>query len=154
MHPLKEGDYSNVDDKNKINYFLPDGQEINIQTEHIEAPEILFSPQKIGLEYPGLHEMVLSSIMKCDIDLRHSIFANLIVAGGTSAMKKFSDRLHKSITKLAPKDVKIKLLAPKNRDISCWIGGATLSALKAFSEMWITKQEYSENGKRIFRQYM
>lgn len=152
--PLKESDYKNVDDKNPLEYFLPDGSEVTLKTEHIEAPEILFTPQKIGLEFSGLHEMVFNSIMKCDIDLRNTIFSNLIVAGGTSAMKKFSERLHKSITKLAPKDLKIKLIAPKNRDISCWVGGSTLSALKAFNEMWVTKAEYNEHGANIFRQYM
>lgn len=154
LFPLKEADYKSTEDKNNIEYYLPDGSEIKLKTEHIEAPEILFTPQKIGLEYVGLHEMVVNSIMKCDIDLRNTIFSNLIVAGGTTAMKRFSERLHKSVAKLAPKDVKIKLIAPKNRDISCWIGGSTLSALKAFNEMWITKQEYSEHGANIFRQYM
>jgi centractin len=114
--PLKEADYKDSGNKNnQIDYCLPDGSDIIIKTEHIEAPEILFTPQKIGLEYPGIHEMVYNCIMKCDVDLRSTIFSNLIVAGGTTALKKFSERLHKSITKLAPKDVKIKLIAPKNR---------------------------------------
>ena len=60
----------------------------------------------------------------------------------------FSDRLHKSIQKLAPKDMKITLIAPKNREISCWIGGATVSSLKAFSRMWVTKKDYEEEGAR------
>lgn len=151
---MKEEDYKSNEDKNNIEYTLPDGNPITLKTEHIEAPEILFTPQKIGLEFSGLHEMVVNSIMKCDVDLRTTIFSNLIVAGGTTAMKMFSERLHKSVSKLAPKDVKIKLIAPKNRDVSCWIGGSTLSALKAFNEMWVTKQEYQEHGANIFRQYM
>jgi actin-related protein len=69
-------------------------------------------------------------------------------------MKNFSERLHKSFAKLAPKDMKLKLVAPKNRDISCWIGGSTLSSLKAFNEMWVTKAQYSEHGSNIFRQYL
>ena len=137
-----------------FDYFLPDGSKVQLKNEQFEAPEILFTPQKIGLEYDGIHEMVVNSIMKCDIDLRPTIYTNLIIAGGTSGMAKFSERLHKSISKLAAKDVKIKLIAPKNRDISCWIGGSTLSALKAFNEMWITKQEYQEHGANIFKHYM
>ncbi len=61
----------------------------------------------------------------------------------------FSDRLHKSITKLAPKDMKITLIAPNNRKFSCWIGGATVSTLKAFNRMWVTKKELEEEGTRV-----
>lgn len=78
----------------------------------------------------------------------------MIVAGGTSAMSQFSERFHKSFSKLTPKDMKLKLVAPKNRDISCWIGGSTLSSLKAFNEMWVTKAQYNEHGSNIFRQYI
>lgn len=56
--PLKENYYKNVEDKSSLEYFMPDGNTIDIKTEHVEAPEILFSPSKIGLEYPGVHEMV------------------------------------------------------------------------------------------------
>lgn len=139
---------------NNLEYYLPDGNKIDIKTENIEAPEILFSPQKIGLEYQGIHEMVYNSIMKCDIDLRNTIFSNLIVAGGTTAMKKFAERLHKSLSKLAAKDLKLKLIAPKNRDISCWVGGGTLSSLKAFNEMWVSRKDYMDSGPNIFRRYL
>mmetsp|Transcript_20927 Transcript_20927/g.23275 ORF Transcript_20927/g.23275 Transcript_20927/m.23275 type:complete len:99 (+) Transcript_20927:840-1136(+) len=98
--------------------------------------------------------MLINSVMKCDIDLRATIFSNLIITGGTTVLKKFSERLHKSITKLAPKDVKIKLLAPKNRDISSWVGGATLASLKAFGDLWVTKEEYKEKGPNVFKEYM
>jgi centractin len=64
LMPIKEGDYKNVEEKAGIEYILPDGNVVDIKTEHIEAPEILFTPSKIGLEYNGVHEMVYNSIMK------------------------------------------------------------------------------------------
>ena len=45
--------------------------------------------------------------------------------------------------------MKITLIAPTNRKFSCWIGGATVSALKAFSRMWVTKKDMEEEGFRI-----
>jgi len=115
VSPLKEEDYKEKNKHADIEYFLPDGGKVNLRTEHMEAPEILFTPQKIGLEYPGIPEMLINCVMKCDIDLRSTIFSNLIVSGGTTVLKKFSERLHKSIVKESPKNMKIKLLAPKNR---------------------------------------
>lgn len=63
--PLKEVYYKDKDsNKNDIEYYLPDSSVISLKTEHIEAPEIMFTPQKIGLEYQGVHEMAYNSIMK------------------------------------------------------------------------------------------
>lgn len=93
--------------------------------------------------------MVVNAIKKCDIDLRKTLYNSIIAAGGTTLFTGFSDRLHKSVQKLAPKDMKITLIAPNNRKFSCWIGGATVSSLKAFSRMWVTKKEMEEEGMRV-----
>jgi centractin len=45
--------------------------------------------------------------------------------------------------------MKITLIAANNRKHSCWIGGATVSSLKAFSRMWVTKKNYEEEGQRV-----
>jgi actin-related protein len=48
-------------------------------------------------------------------------------------MNLFCERLHKQIQKLVAKDVKPTLIAPNNRQYSCWIGGGIVSSLKAFN---------------------
>jgi centractin len=137
------------DERTQTNYILPDGTTMKISSEKFKAPEILFSPDKIGLEYPGVHEMVVNAIKQCDIDLRKTLYNNIIAAGGSTLTIGFSDRLHKSISKLVSKDMKVTLIAPNNRLHSCWIGGATVSSLKAFSRMWVSKKDYEEEGARI-----
>jgi centractin len=62
------------EDKNVSGYHLPDGEQIQIGSEKFRAPEILFSPDKIGLEWPGIHEMVVNSVKSCDIDIRKSMY--------------------------------------------------------------------------------
>lgn len=135
-------------EKNQTSYHLPDGNVMKIASEKYIAPEILFSPERIGLEYPGVHEMVVNAIKKCDIDLRKNLYNSIIIAGGSTLFTGFSDRLHKSISNLSPKDMKVTLIAPTNRKFSCWIGGATVSSLKAFNRMWVTKKELEEEGVR------
>lgn len=109
----------------------------------------MFSPDKIGLEYPGVHKMVVNAIKKCDIDLRKTLYGAIIAAGGSTLFTGFSDRLHKEIQKLSPKEMRITLIAPNNRKFSCWIGGATVSSLKAFNRLWVTKKEMEEEGMRV-----
>lgn len=91
--------------------------------------------------------------MRCDVDLRSTLFANLVIAGGTSGLKKFCERIYTNLTKITHREIKIKLTAPKNRTMTCWIGGSTLASLKAFNEIWITRADYTEAGPNIFRQY-
>ena len=127
---------------NANDYLLPDGSKINISNaDKARAPEILFRPSLIGLEYPGIHELVANCIKACDIDLRGSLQGAIVVAGRTTMMKSFCGRLHKSIQTLLPKNnSKVTLMAPANREFSCWIGGSTISELKAFDKMWISKR--------------
>ena len=110
-----------------------------------KAPEILFRPELIGLEYPGVHEMVAQCIQKCDIDLRRTLYGQVIVAGSTTLMSQFCERLHKQLQK-GVKDVKPTLIAPHNRQHSCWVGGATVSSLKAFGKLLITRKDFEEGS--------
>ena len=127
--------------QNADEYTLPDGSKINISNANkARAPEILFKPSLIGLEYPGIHELVCNCIKACDIDLRGGLQSSIVVTGSTTMMKYFCGRLHKSIQLLLPKkNSKVTLIAPVNRQFSCWIGGSTISELKAFDKMWISK---------------
>ena len=147
--PIVQEEFKLGEERKLTNYILPDGSTVKIGQEKHLAPEILFQPDKIGLEYPGVHEMVVNSIKQCDIDLRKTLYQNIILAGGTTLMNSFCERLHKSIQKLTPKDLKVSILAPNNRNISCFIGGATVSQLKAFNRLWITKKDFEEEGPRI-----
>ena len=55
--------------------------------ERFRAPEILFNPEIIGQEDPGVHQVVIDSINRVDLDLRKSLFSNIVLSGGTSLCK-------------------------------------------------------------------
>ncbi|OMJ67465.1 hypothetical protein SteCoe_35371 [Stentor coeruleus] len=147
--------YSNEDkfldepNKNPSSYLLPDGRAINLGSERYRAAEILFSPDKVGLEFPGVQECLTISIQKADIDLRKTLYSSIFLAGGTTMMPGFGERLLSDMRRLSPKEVKIKISVPPERRLSCWLGGSILSSLAAFKNMWIKKQQYEDEGKRI-----
>ncbi|RKP10874.1 actin-related protein [Thamnocephalis sphaerospora] len=130
---------------------LPDGNVIKIGPERFRAPEILFNPELIGEEYPGIHQTVVSSISRVDLDLRKSLFANVILSGGSTLCSGFGDRLLNEIKRLTVKDVKIKIFAPPERKYSTWIGGSILASLGTFRKMWISSEEYSEDPDIIHK---
>merc|ERR1711972_77248 len=131
------------------NYELPDGQVITIGAERFRCPEVLFRPNLIGLEQEGMHKLTFKSILKSDIDIRKSLFNNIVISGGTTMFPGLPQRVQKEITALAPDSVNVKLIAAPERKYSVWIGGSILSSLSTFEEMWVTKNEYDESGPSI-----
>ncbi len=130
-------------------YQLPDGQIITVGNERFRCPEALFEPSMLGQEVVGIHETVLNSIMKCDIDIRKELYANIVMSGGSTMYSGLADRLQKEMTTLVPPAMKSKVVAPAERKYSVWIGGSILASLASFQSMWITKKEYNEAGKQI-----
>src|SRR5690606_2527147 len=59
------------------NYVLPDGSLLKLGAERFRAPEVLFDPEIIGLEYPGIHQIVVDAINRTDLDLRKSLYGNI-----------------------------------------------------------------------------
>jgi actin-related protein len=135
-------------DKEKT-YELPDGNIISLGNERFRCPEVLFQPSLIGKEASGIHDTTFQSIMKCDVDIRRDLYANVVLSGGTTMFQGTGERMTKELTALAPSTMKIKVVAPPERKYSVWIGGSILSSLSTFQQMWITKQEYDESGPTI-----
>jgi len=130
-------------------YELPDGQVVTIGNERFRCPEVLFQPSFIGREAAGIHQCTFNSIMKCDVDVRKDLYANIVMSGGTTMFPGIADRMHKELVSLAPHTMKIKIVAPPERKYSVWIGGSILASLQSFKTMWITKQEFQEAGSSI-----
>jgi actin-related protein len=113
-------------------YELPDGQILTVATQRFRCPELLFKPSFIGKEDPGIHELTYKSIMKCDMDVRKDLYANIVMSGGTTMFPGIPERLSKEVVALAPGSMKIKVVAPPERKFSVWIGGSILSSLSTF----------------------
>lgn len=122
-------------DGKSVEYVLPDGNKLKIGTERFRAPEILFDPEIIGLEYPGIHQIVVDAINRTDMDLRKSLYANIVLSGGSTLTKGFGDRLLHEVQRLAVKDMRIKIFAPPERKYSTWIGGSILAGLSTFRKV-------------------
>lgn len=151
LNPAKE----EKDSVRKYDEFvLPDGKTIQLGPERFRAPEILFNPELIGSEYVGVHQVVVDSINKVDMDLRKSLFANVLLSGGSTVCRGFGDRLLNEVKKLALKDVKIKIYAPQERKYSTWIGGSILASLGTFKKMWVSAEEYQEDPDIIHKKMM
>ncbi|KAK3089582.1 hypothetical protein FSP39_004812 [Pinctada imbricata] len=131
------------------NYELPDGEVITVGDELFRCPECLFQPSLLGLDAPGIHQMIYNSFMNCDIDTRKDLYCNILIEGGSTMFSGFSERLQKEMSALFPKTMKVRVVSPPERKYSVWIGGSILASLSTFQQMWITRQEYDEYGPSI-----
>lgn len=96
-------------------------------------------------------ELIRASINAVDVDLRPNLLQNVVVTGSTSLINGFGDRLHNELSTMYP-GTKIKLHAAglsSERRFGAWIGGSILASLGTFHQMWISKQEYEENGVNV-----
>lgn len=148
--PLRALDDSvGAGDTEKMSYSLPDGHNIEISTSsRIKAPEILFRPDLIGSESEGIHDVLVNSIAKSDLELRKVFLENIVLSGGSTLFKGFGERLLSEVKKAVPRNSHIKIFSSPKRLYSTWTGGSILANLGSFKRMWVSKREYEEDGLR------
>jgi actin-related protein len=130
-------------------YTLPDGHPFSNTTFRVRCPEALFQPFLLGLDQPGVHEMIHSAIEKCDVDIRTDLYKNVVLSGGSTMFPGIADRLHKELLMFAPSGVRVKVGAGPDRFHAAWIGGSMLASLSGFPSMWLSKEEYNESGPSV-----
>ena len=131
-----------------MSYILPDGNTITLGSERFRCPEALFRPELLGSEQLGIHELLFNSIMKTDMDLRRNFFGNIILSGDNTKFQGFAGRLDRELTQMVPSAVKLKIVS-LDRNYGVWVGGSIMSSFSTFQQMWISSEEYEENGTAI-----
>ncbi|XP_030073659.1 actin-85C-like [Microcaecilia unicolor] len=133
-------------------YILPDGNVIKIGDQLYRAPEALFTPINAGNTAMGIHQMILESIRKCDMDIHKYLFGNMVLAGGSTLFHGLDKRVLKEVQLLAPRTMTLKIMALPERIFSGWIGASILSSLPTFKPMWVTVNDYKEYGPAAIHQ--
>ncbi|MES1914828.1 MAG: hypothetical protein MHM6MM_006857 [Cercozoa sp. M6MM] len=131
-------------------YRLPDGNSVTLGAERYRATQVLFDPTICGKEHSGVHHLVTDAVTRCDLDLRQALYNTVVLAGGSTCLSGFPQRLGHELRQLLPRGVAIKVVAPRNRQQSAWIGGSILASLGTFRRMWVTRQDFDECGASIF----
>ncbi|CAO2622418.1 Actin-related protein T1 [Lemmus lemmus] len=127
-------------------YKLPDGNVIQMSEHLCRVPEVLFTPDLLGIHDLGISKMVCSSIMKCDIDIQETLFADIVLSGGNTLFSGLQNRLLRELENLAFEGTPIKITASPQRCYSAWIGGSIMASLTTFKQMWVTAEEFKEYG--------
>lgn len=134
---------------------LPGERIIQINKKaQLDAAEVFFNPTVAGIAERPVHQLALESILKCDNDLRNNLFANIVLAGGTTMMRGFVERFEQEILANLPPEIlrgDVHIIADSFREHAAWIGGSMLASLGTWSKyMTITKDAWdnTEPDKR------
>ncbi|KAJ9457780.1 actin [Diplonema papillatum] len=133
--------------------FLPDGTAITLTPEQLTAPSYLVGMSSLG----SVPQLLRSTVNSClqevslDIDANSLLSDALIIMGGVSLTRGFIPRLNRALVDMFPShsiQTPIAHFDPSERRIVPWIGGS-LVAQYLPPELWITQEEYQEEGRRI-----
>lgn len=137
------------EDSASVQYRLPDDTILELGNELFRIPEVFFTGNEEFPGFFGIQNMVYDSLNKCSITLKRELYTNMILTGGNSLFEGFPEKFTKKVQDLAPIGVKTRVLLNNSRKYSTWIGGSILGMLSGFKPLWITKQDYEENGALI-----
>ena len=133
------------EEEEEIIYTLPEGKEIKLGKELCKCNELLFNPGD-NKELKSIDEMVLSSLSKCDPDIKDDIKESICLIGGNTYLKNFVEKLRSNLSD-SKEMGNFNISSNHERQFSSWIGGSLISSLENFQYMWVTKEEYDDNGK-------
>ncbi|PHU20116.1 actin [Capsicum chinense] len=89
--------------------------------ERFRCPEVLFQPSLVGKEPIGIHEKTYSSIMRCYVDIKKNLFANIVHNGGSTMFLGLAERMNQEIIALAPSNMRIENMS----DTPSLVSGST-----------------------------
>jgi len=114
-----------------------------LRTDRLHAGAFFYRSEDI------FHDILYEDIMKCDIDIRKDLFANIVLSSGNTMFPGFSERLKKELEILISKTADVHVIAPPDRKYSVWNGGSLMASMSSFQQMWISKQEYDDSGASV-----
>lgn len=130
-------------------YSLPDGSTITLNQERFMIPELLFNPSS-ELEEDSLPYAIMEVVEACDLDIRPDLLNNIFLSGGSSMFPNLKSRIYQELelelARRKKKNQVIRIIAPTERTYSVWIGGSILAMIPEFSENWITRTKYFNEG--------
>ncbi len=117
--------------------------------ERFLGPEVFFNPEIFSSDFTTpLPFVVDDAIMKCPIDVRRSLYKNIVLSGGTTMFKDFGRRLQRDIKNLAdvrmqeniarlsavhlkatpPPAIEVNVISHPMQRYAVWFGGSMLAS--------------------------
>ena len=125
---------------------LPDGSKLSLNSERFLLAEPLFDPKIIHVDYMSLTEAISKAVKSWDRENWEEIVSNIVLAGGSSLIPGFSERLEIELKKHFSEKLqpRIKVVAVSGRENMGWIGASVLYTKDQLKKGWISNPNLNE----------
>lgn len=91
------------------------------------------------------------ALLACGAEVRRDLCSHVLLTGGASLLKDLEKRLHWELLTVVPAAFKPRIVTPGSieRMFAPWIGGSILSSLGTFQQMWISREEFYDEGAGV-----
>ncbi|MHA1766725.1 MAG: hypothetical protein ACTSVK_10780 [Promethearchaeota archaeon] len=121
-------DYSNQIHKGFKNFDyiveLPDGNELVINQERFESPEIFFDPLKAHIRSENLVDLIEKSIRSWERDQVRELCSNIIIVGNGGKISGLNQKIEKMLKNKFAKTVDVKISSIKDQKEIFWKGAS------------------------------
>eukprot|EP01136_Pigoraptor_vietnamica_P040925 Opistho-1_new@13309 len=125
-------------------------QAVVMNNERFMVPEVLFHPSDIGIDQGGIPETIVDSVRSAHTDLHETMYANILLVGGSAMFKGYAERVQADLRQLVDSDFAVRVHTPENPITAIWRGGARLAQSPDFAQRYaVTKAQYQEHGHVI-----
>ncbi|WFD43561.1 Actin- protein 6 [Malassezia psittaci] len=128
-------------------------QILRVAQERFQLMELLFAPQRIGLEQGSLAELVAAAIDSVPPEYQDLMWGNVIVVGGTAGARGLRRRLAYELRMLAPTDVPVDVRIAADPVIAPTLGALALLQApldsangKFLANRLVTRDQYARKG--------
>jgi hypothetical protein len=118
---------------------LPDGQIVEIQASH----ELFRCTEALCTD---LSASLAATLTSCDMTLCSNVSSNVVLAGGSSALRGLAARLSQQVARMQPH---LNVQCEVAGALAAWRGASTLASHSSFQRMLVTQQEFEEYGPRV-----
>jgi actin len=130
-------------------YELADGKCVSLGSERFRCTEPLFQPSLIGMEAPGLDELVFESMSACPKDVAGVLRRNVCLGGQNTLLSGLKARLERDLqARFAFRNASSCVVHATNHRDTAWAGGSVLAGLVDFARICQSKRDYDERGTR------
>nr|GME05105.1 actin-related protein 5 isoform X1 [Ipomoea batatas] len=130
--------------------------QIILGVERFRCPEVLFSPNVIGIDQAGLDEMVgvcLRRMSSREQALEERMTNSILMTGGSCLYPGMAERLEAGIRMIRPCGTPIRVLRASDPILDAWRGAASYAAGMQFPHQTFSRMDYYEKGEDWLRRY-
>ena len=115
------------------------------ETSSLSAPNVsvaivFFQSSFIGIKPSGVHDTSFQSNMKCYVNIRKELYANVVLSSDTTMFQRIVEPMTKELTVFASPTMMIMLVAPPERERALGMNWRiSLVPLSTFLQMWISR---------------